>query len=972
MFSANNEFDLHQPFGSASQRLLYVTSGMVIVVAALLFFWWKPIFSDNYLPHAYCYLQKTSLVWTNVAADTLIGLSYTAISISLALFVFKGIRDIPFRWMFLAFGLFIVACGGTHFVEAVTVWIPVYVFAASVKVVTAIASLFTAIALPFVLPQARILIREARVSGERRQALEFALKERNAAQEALRETNRGLEQQVSERTSQLAEANSALQVELAERRRVQASMAMLAFIVESSDDAIIGTDLKGTITSWNRGAETIYGYSAQEVIGRPITIIAPADRTDEVTEILSRVARGDHMEHYETERVTKSGVLLDVSLTVSPVHNSENIVIGLSSITRDITAAKRAERALRESEAQYRLLFDCTPLPMWVFDRKTLRFLAVNEAAVRQYGFSRDQFFRMTILDIRPPEDTAILFQKLSESKRGLRDTEIWRHRKKDGTIIDVEITTHDFDFHGVDAELVLAHDVTERRKSEERLRQSQERFSKAFRSSPLGITISSEDEARYIDANPAYLSMMGYERDELVGRTVQELGIWVDPQHRHVMIEQLDRPQSVKPIEVEFRQRSGQIRVVQIAAERIVLDDRRCVLAFIHDVTEERKLEQQFRQAQKMEAIGRLAGGIAHDFNNLLGVIIGFSDVAMEHLESGHPVQKNLEEIRKAGERAAALTWQLLAFSRQQVLEPRTLNLNSVVHNVSKMLLRTIGEDISLVLRPAEPLGSVRADLGQIEQVLMNLAVNARDAMPDGGKIVIETSNVDLDETYARQHESVRPGAYVLLSVSDTGIGMDEATKAQIFEPFFTTKEPGKGTGLGLSTVYGIVKQSEGYIWVYSELRHGTTFKIYFPRVDRPAESLVGKETEPIPGIGAETILVVEDDDILRGLTVSLLETGGYKVLSSSDAPSAVAVAQQHTGCIDLLVTDVIMPGVRGPDLATELKKGRPEMKVLYVSGYAGNVMVQQGVLGPDAALLVKPFSKRTLLTKVRAVIES
>lgn len=967
-----SEVDSFHSRSRAAGYVVYFAAGVVIIIAAALSFWSKFIFSDNYLPHAYCYLQKAALVWTHVSADILIGLSYIAISFSLAYLAFKAYREIPFRWLFLSFGLFIVACGGTHFTEAITVWIPVYVFAGVIKVVTAIASVITAVALPFVIPESLTLIRNAKVSEQRRRALEFALEERDRANEALRATSRHLENKIEERTAQLAAVNASLELELRQSNQMQASMAMLAFIVESSDDAIIGKDLKGTITSWNRGAEKIYGYSAQEVIGRPITIIVPNDKLDEITEIMSKVSRGEHVEHYETERTTKAGTFLDVSVTISPVYNFERVIIGAATIAHDITAAKRAEQALRESEEQYRLLFDRNPLPMWAFDRKTLRFLAVNAAAVRHYGFSHDEFFRMTIFDIRPPEETAALRQELSKTKNGLQETQVWKHRKKDGSIIDVEITAHDLNLHGVEAELVLAHDVTERRKSEERLRQSQERFAKAFRSSPFGITISSEGDARYIDANPSYLSMMGYEREELIGHTVQELGIWADPQQRGLMLSQLNSPQPAKPIEVGFRHRSGQIRNVQVAAERILLDDQPCVLAIIHDVTEERRLERQFRQAQKLEAIGRLAGGIAHDFNNLLGVIIGYSDIAVEHLDPNHAMRKNFDEIKKAGERAAVLTRQLLAFSRQQVLEPRTLNLNSVVHSISKMLLRVIGEDISLILRPGEPLGSVRADLSQIEQALMNLAVNARDAMPTGGKIVIETANVELDESYTRQHEPVKAGSYVMLSISDTGIGMDEATKSQIFEPFFTTKEAGKGTGLGLSTVYGIVKQSEGYIWVYSEPGHGTTFKIYFPRIDQPAEILITHKIESVAAGGTEAILLVEDEDSLRTLTTRLLESGGYKVFSTANAADAIAMAQQQNGTIDLLVTDVIMPGMTGPELAAELKKNWPDIKVLYVSGYAANVMVQQGVLGPDAVLLVKPFSRQMLLTKVRSVIEN
>jgi CheY-like chemotaxis protein len=330
------------------------------------------------------------------------------------------------------------------------------------------------------------------------------------------------------------------------------------------------------------------------------------------------------------------------------------------------------------------------------------------------------------------------------------------------------------------------------------------------------------------------------------------------------------------------------------------------------------------------------------------------------------------LREIKTAGDRAVALTRQLLAFSRQQVLEPRHLNLNSVVHHASKMLLHMIGEDISLVFRPTEPLGSVHADLSQIEQVLMNLAVNARDAMPKGGKIIVETANVDLDENYVRDHQPVKSGAYVMLSVTDTGAGMDEATLARAFEPFFTTKESGKGTGLGLSTVYGIAKQSNGYIWAYSEVGRGTTFKLYLPCAAQPAERLAPTAADSVPPPGTETVLVAEDEAALRNLTVHILKSRGYTVLSADNAARTLALAQQYDRSIDLLLTDVVMPDLTGPDLVLEMKKLRPELKVLYMSGYSRNTMVEQGVLGQDSTLIVKPFSTRALLTKMRAVLES
>jgi two-component system, cell cycle sensor histidine kinase and response regulator CckA len=960
-----------QPFPNQPRQLLYGAAALGAALAMLFVFWRRLVFSADYLPHTYCYLKQSGLVWTHVTADSLIGLSYFSISITLAYLVLKGHGDIPFRWMFLAFGLFIITCGSTHGMEVVTVWIPVYILSAAIKVVTAAASVSTAVALPFMVPQILGLVHEANASEERKRQMERALAERNAAQAALERANQHLEEEVKARTSELGEANAALRAEVEERGRVQASLAKLAFIVESSDDAIVGKDLKGTITSWNRGAERLYGYQAAEVIGKPITIIVPNGSVDEITGLMHRIARGEHVEHYETKRITKSGLFLDVSLTVSPLCNSEGVIIGASTIARDITTAKRAEEALRQSEEQYRLLFDGNPIPMWVFDRKTLNFLAVNEAAIRHYGFTRDEFFRMTILDIRPSEDMPRPVQHMSKPVPGPQDPQVWHHRKKDGAIIDVEVTAHDLNFHGADAEMVLAHDVTERKRAEERLRQSEERFSKAFLSSPYGVTISTEAEGRYVDANPAYLRMIGYRWEELVGRTALELKIWADPDQRGQWLQLLNASDRTKLIEARFRTKAGEIRLVQIAAERIQLHDEACVLAIVQDVTQARQLEEQFLQAQKMEAVGLLAGGIAHDFNNMLGVIIGYSDVAAGFLEPDHPVRKHIAEIRTAGDRAATLTRQLLAFSRQQVLQPMSLNLNSVIHDVARMLLRVIGEDVSLILKPHEPLGSVYADLGQLQQVLMNLAVNARDAMPNGGRLILETSNVEVDENAARNHGTVKPGSYVVLSISDTGIGMDPATAARVFDPFFTTKGPNRGTGLGLSTVYGIVKQSGGYISVNSKPLVGTTFKIHLPQVDKPAEILRRTETQETFPTGSETILVVEDDSSLREMVVEVLRGSGYEVLETGNFAEAIDFAQHYPTAIHLLISDVILPDMSGPELASHLNRYRPNLQPLYMSGYTGDLLEQKGVLDRQVVLLPKPFSKGALLTKVREILD-
>jgi two-component system cell cycle sensor histidine kinase/response regulator CckA len=623
-----------------------------------------------------------------------------------------------------------------------------------------------------------------------------------------------------------------------------------------------------------------------------------------------------------------------------------------------------AERELSDSEEQYRLLFDASPSPMWVFDRDTLAFLAVNEAAVRHYGFSQQEFFAMTIRDIESEE----LLEAVSHPREGLGTAEVWKHHKKDGTVIDVEITGHTLPFLGRTAVLVLVHDITNQNQNLEKLRQSEERFEKAFRSSPLGVTISAQEDGRYLDVNDAFLEMVGFKRVDVVGRTTNELGIWLEPEERIAMTQQLAESGRVTEFHATFKTNFGDIRLVEVSAELVELDKQTCVLAITKDVTDTKRLEEQFRQAQKMEAVGRLAGGVAHDFNNMLGVIIGYSELLQEQFESG-PERKSIDEVKKAAERAAGLTRQLLAFSRQQVLSPAVLDLNVIVDNLGKMLCHMIGEDIQLVLAPGPDLGSVKADPVQVEQIIMNLAVNARDAMPQGGRIVIATSNAELDETYANQQPSIRPGSYVLLAVSDTGSGMSKETMVHIFEPFFTTKETGKGTGLGLSMVYGIVNQSGGCIWVSSDLGNGTTFKIYLPRVDEGASIEHRKEQLPIVR-GFETILLVEDEEPLRVLAAGLLESNGYTVLQASGGEAAIRLAKEH-GHIDLLITDVVMPGMSGSELASLLRVTSPDFKLLFISGYTGDLISQHGVLENIATLLEKPFTKAALLNKVRIVLK-
>jgi len=510
-------------------------------------------------------------------------------------------------------------------------------------------------------------------------------------------------------------------------------------------------------------------------------------------------------------------------------------------------------------------------------------------------------------------------------------------------------------------------------RAAQENLRRSEMHFRSLVTDAPYGIC-RCDSAGQLLDVNPALLAVLGYSSaKELVGKHLG--GLYADTHHWFALADYLRSSAPFNGLIAEWKRKDGSSTVVRISGRAVSDGDKgKAFELFAEDVTERRALEQQLRQSQKMEAVGRLAGGIAHDFNNLLMVISGYSEFLLDRLGPDPALRGPAQEIAGASQRASSLTRQLLAFSRKQMLAPKILDLNGVVTENLKMLTRVIGEDIDLVMVPAPALGAVRADAGQIDQVIMNLAVNARDAMPSGGKLTIETSNVSLDEEYARFHAPLRPGDYVMLAISDTGLGMDSETQSHIFEPFFTTKGP-KGTGLGLSTVYGIVKQSGGYVWVYSEVGKGTTFKIYLPRVAERAESLAlvvssqeAAPTEP----GTETILLAEDEANLRYLARQFLEKQGYKVIEAADGAAAMQIAVAHEGVIHLLLTDVIMPGMNGRELAQRISEIRPNTKVLYMSGYTENVIGHNGTLDAGVRLLQKPFTLRDLKSKVREVLDS
>ena len=523
---------------------------------------------------------------------------------------------------------------------------------------------------------------------------------------------------------------------------------------------------------------------------------------------------------------------------------------------------------------------------------------------------------------------------------------------------------------HKLSSELLA--EVKQRALVQQALQLSEQRYRLLAETAPIGILLTNE-QGMVIDANTQALRMFGYDRGELIGQSIEMLlperfRCSHEGQRSSYMKERHARPMAVGR-ELTARRKDGTEFAVEIALAPLATDDGVLVSSTIVDITERKKMEEQRRLSQRMEAIGKLSGGVAHDFNNLLAVILGCSDVLLDALPPDHPATRKIEMIRKAGASAVDLTRQLLAFSRQQMLQPRVLDLKETVERTQALLRRLIGENIEFTISLDPSLGRVKADPGQIEQVLLNLVINARDAMPQGGRLTIEACNVEMDDSYKGEHQVVIPGRYVVLGVQDTGCGMDRDTQARIFEPFYTTKELGKGTGLGLATVYGIVKQSGGYIWVYSELNQGTLFKVYLPRVDESVQP-AKKEPEAVVLESCKTILLAEDSVSLREMAREYLASLGYVVLEAASGREALQKAKEFDGPIHLLLTDVVMPEMSGPELARHVMALRPEIKVIFTSGYTNDAIARQGVLDPAVAFIQKPYRPKALALKIQEVL--
>jgi two-component system, cell cycle sensor histidine kinase and response regulator CckA len=629
-------------------------------------------------------------------------------------------------------------------------------------------------------------------------------------------------------------------------------------------------------------------------------------------------------------------------------------------------ARRRVEEALRESEDRYRDLVEHSHDLICTHDLEG-RILSVNRTAAEALGYDREALLGRNIRDALPPEHRHEFDDYIAEiQKEGIaRGLMTVRTRAGEKRVWEY---TNTLRTEGVAAPIVrgVAHDVTERLRAEEALKKSEAELRAIFEAM-TDVILVLDAEGRYLKIAATNANLLYRPPARLIGKTLHEVFPAEQADFFLAHVRQALRERRMHRVEYSLQIDGAEVwfdgSVSPMSGDAVVWIAR--------DITERKRLEEQLLQSQKMEAVGQLAGGVAHDFNNLLTAINGYSDLTLRRLSPEDPLRRNVEEVRKAGERAAALTRQLLAFSRKQVLQPVALDLNALVSDMEKMLRRLIGEDVELRTALAPDLGSIKADPGQVEQVVMNLCVNARDAMPRGGHLTVETKEVVLGEDSGSRLVAVTPGPHVMLSVCDTGTGMDEETLERIFEPFFTTKEAGKGTGLGLSTVYGIVKQSGGYIEVESEVGRGTIFRVYFPRAGEGArEYRRGAEPEEVLR-GGETVLLTEDEETVRRLAREVLEIYGYRVLEAANGGAAFLICERHEGPIHLLVTDVVMPEMSGRELADRLARLRPDMKVLYMSGYTDGAIVSQGVLEEGADFIHKPFAPDALARKVREVLD-
>ncbi len=744
------------------------------------------------------------------------------------------------------------------------------------------------------------------------------------------------------------------------------------------DNAPIGMAVTATDGTWlgaNAALAEMLGYANEELLATTMLALTHPDDQGETREgIRSLVAQECASWTFEKRVRAKDSAYLWVHITTRLQQALPGVPALLFNYVLDITKRKNADVLLRSSEEQYRRLFESAKDGILILDAATGCVVDANPFMGELTGYPLEYFLGKHLWEIGPFRDLAA--SKLSFAELQARDYVRYEDlplKALGGGVIDVEFVSNVYVVNSKKVIQCNVRDISVRKRAEAALRLRDRAIEAA--SQGIVITDSTRPDNPITYANPGFSRLTGYQTSEILGRNCRFLqGPGSDAAAVSMFRDAIKNEKACVADVLNYR-KDGTTFWNNLALTP-VKDAAGAVTNYVGvqtDISGRKKLESQLLQAQKMEAVGRLAGGIAHDFNNLLSVILSYADMTLNELTPGEPIRADIEEIKKAGQRATQMTRQLLAFSRQQVLETKVLNLSQVVGGMEKMLARLLGADIETTLLPAATLGSVKADPGQVEQIIMNLAVNARDAMPQGGKLTIETANVELDEEYARTHHDVKSGAYVLLAVSDTGTGMSKDTMAKIFEPYFTTKEHGKGTGLGLATVFGIVKQSGGHISVYTEEGKGSTFKVYFPRlgagvVDAAAPWAPAFEAETERATG--TILLVEDEEQVRVLARGILRRQGYVVLDVPNGGEALLACEQHGGTIDLLLTDVVLPRMSGRQLAQRVEHLRPAMKVMYMSGYTDDTVLHHGILDSGVAFLQKPFTPASLVRKVQEVM--
>lgn len=791
----------------------------------------------------------------------------------------------------------------------------------------------------------------------------------------------------------------------AQPHRSETRLQFLEQMFQASPDGLSIADGEHCVVWANETFVRMFGYETSEVIGQTLeNLVVPSERLAESTWVTEALAKGTPIT-LETQRRRKDGTLLDVSISCAPLRINGKME-GYYAGYHDISSRKRVEalssalyRVAEKSSSAHDLQQFFAAVHHIVDELMYAKnfYIALYDPVAEMLTFPyfvdeqdsapsskklgnglTDYLIRTGEPLLATPEVLQAMEDRGDVSRNGSRSLDWMGVPLKVGNhtfgALVVQTYSENIRYGERDKEILtfvarqLASAV-EIKRNEQALRRSEARYRSLVQSSVYGIYRSSL-EGRFLDVNPALIAMLGYGSAEEVLFLDPEKDVFAYYEEHKRLVEEFRNTGRLDGIEVKWKRKDGSTITVRISGRAVTSEDEPADVleAIAEDVTERRALEEQFRQAQKMEAVGRLAGGVAHDFNNLLMVISGYAEVILATLTDVHPLTEKAKAIQQAADRATTLTRQLLAFSRKQLLELKVVDVNAIVSDMERLLRPLIGENVELMARLTPEAGYTRADAGQLEQVLMNLVVNAKDAMPDGGTLTIQTQHVVFDQSHRRGQTFIRPGNYVLLSVSDTGMGMDRETQSRIFEPFFTTKEKGKGTGLGLSTVYGIVKQSGGYVTVQSEKGRGSTFYIYLPQVEGNAEKQTAPITRAAAG-GTETILLVEDEESVRQLVRDTLESKGYKVVEAENGENGLQAASRYDGKIDLVITDVVMPGMGGREMVEQLVKSRPQTKFLYLSGYTEEAILNGGTL-EGTAFLQKPFTLQSLSRKVREML--